>query len=116
MSRIHSHITNLLRDERGNTLMTFGLTSLVAIAAAGGAVDLGRTYSMKSKMQNALDAAVVSGISKYRETADWTAAKSTASATFQAVFTNAVSLRQTFKSIANGLTAEANGGTARIVN
>ncbi len=88
---LHPTIKNLLGNERGNIMMTFGLTSMVAVAAIGGALDFGRAYNHKSKMQNALDAAVVSGVAKYRESNDWAAAKAEASAIFSAVFNNAVS-------------------------
>lgn len=91
MSAVNNHLVNLLRDQRGNTMMTFGLTSMIAVAAVGGAIDFGRSYNMKSKMQNALDVAVVSGIAKYRETQDWTQAKTHAAAVFQTNFANAVS-------------------------
>ncbi len=89
--KLHPTIKNLIGDERGNVLMTFGLTSMVAVAAIGGALDFGRAYHHKSKMQNALDAAVVSGVAKYRESNDWAAATTEASAIFSAVFNNAVS-------------------------
>lgn len=89
-----SQFGNLLRDERGNTIMTFGLTSMLAIAAVGGAIDFGRSYQLKSKMQNSLDVAVVSGIAKYRETQDWAQAKTHAAAVFQTNFANAVSPTQ----------------------
>jgi Flp pilus assembly protein TadG len=91
MTKLQQQLRNLVKDERGNILMTFGLTSMVAIAAVGGAVDFGRANHEKSKMQNVLDAALVSGVAKYRETSDWAAAKTEAAAIFQATFTNAVS-------------------------
>ena len=91
MKNQHPTLKNLIGCERGNVLMTFGLTSLIAVAAVGGSVDFGRSYQMKSKMQNALDSAVTSGIAKYREFGDWGSAKTHAAAVFQAVFSNAVS-------------------------
>lgn len=90
MSSLHPTLRNLVTNERGNVMITFGLTSMIMVAFVGGAIDFGRAYSQKSKMQNALDAAVVSGIAKYRETTDWTVAKAQAVSTFQAAFTGAV--------------------------
>lgn len=89
MQFFHHTLRNLVRDERGNVLITFGLTSLVAVAAVGGAVDFGRAHQQKSKMQNALDAAVVSAVSKMKETNNWSAAQAHAMAVFQGVYTNA---------------------------
>ena len=91
MKAQHPSLNNLIGCERGNVLMTFGLTSLIAAAAVGGSVDFGRSYQMKSKMQNALDSAVTSGIARYRESGNWEAAKTHAAAVFQAVFSDAIS-------------------------
>jgi Flp pilus assembly protein TadG len=90
MTFIHPTLRSLVKDQRGNVLMTFGLTSILAMAAVGGAVDFGRAYKEKSRMQNALDAAVVSGVSRLRAGADWTEAEGHAAAIFRAVFDNAV--------------------------
>lgn len=91
MQKPNKTIKTLSTNERGNVAIMFGLTSMIAVAVVGGSVDFGRAYRDKSRMQNALDAAVVSGIAKYRETADWTDAKSEALSIFQAMFSNAVS-------------------------
>jgi Flp pilus assembly protein TadG len=90
MPSLHQSLRNLVRDERGNVLITFGLTSLVALCAVGGAVDFGRAYQQKSKMQSALDAAVVSAVAKMKETNNnWQASQSHATAVFKGVFANA---------------------------
>ncbi|MGE0628225.1 MAG: TadE/TadG family type IV pilus assembly protein, partial [Hyphomicrobiaceae bacterium] len=84
----------VIKDRRGNITIIFGLVSLVAIAAVGGAVDIGRTYAKRSEMQNALDAAVVAGLTKYKSNQDWDSAISTAEDTFQAIFLNAMKQSQ----------------------
>ena len=45
------------KDERGTILIPFALMSIIAIAAVGGAVDFGRAYQQRSRMQNAIDSA-----------------------------------------------------------
>ncbi|MEZ5852979.1 MAG: pilus assembly protein [Hyphomicrobiaceae bacterium] len=54
-----------LRDDRGTVAVIFTLVAFVAVALAGGAVDVGRTYSMRTKLQNVLDAATLATASAY---------------------------------------------------
>ncbi len=90
MTPIHPTLRNLVSDERGNVLMTFGLTTLLAVAAVGGAIDFGRASKEKDRLQAALDAAVVGGMTKYRESNSMTEAKERATSLFNAQYTNAV--------------------------
>ncbi len=53
------------RNERGSVAIIFALSSFVVVSMVGGAVDFGRAYSLKSKMQNALDAASLASASAY---------------------------------------------------
>lgn len=90
MSPLHPTLRNLVTDERGNVLMTFGLTTLLAVAAVGGAIDFGRASKEKDRLQSALDAAVVGGMTKYRETNNMDEAKIRAVGLFNAQYSNAV--------------------------
>ena len=90
MQPVNQTLRNLVTDEAGNIAITFGLTSMVAMFAVGGAVDFGRAYQHKSRMQNALDAAVVSAVSKFKDTNNWTLAQNQALSTFRTNYTNAV--------------------------
>lgn len=49
------------RDERGSTVMVFGLMIVPLMMLLGMAVDLGRGISVRSQMQGALDAAALAG-------------------------------------------------------
>ena len=53
-------------DDRGNIAIVFALTTFVVVSMVGGAVDFGRAYSTKAKMQQALDAAVLAAASAYQ--------------------------------------------------
>jgi len=90
MTQIHPTLRNLVSDERGNVLMTFGLTTLLAVAAVGGAIDFGRASKEKDRLQAALDAAVVGGMTKFRESNSMEDGKARAIALFNAQYTNAV--------------------------
>lgn len=57
--------SSLARDERGNVAIIFALTSFVVCGMVGGAIDLGRAYSAKSKIQQALDSAALAAASSY---------------------------------------------------
>lgn len=61
VSRSARFMRHFRRDQRGNVAIIFALTSLVAVTLVGGAVDFGRVYSFKTKMQSALDAAALAG-------------------------------------------------------
>ena len=76
------------RDDRGNVAITFGLTAAIVFGSAFGALEIGHTYAYRYKMQAALDMAVISGLSKYRESNDWDAAKLHAENVFKATFPN----------------------------
>ncbi len=53
------------RDDRGTVAVVFALVAFAAVALAGGAVDVGRTYAMRAKLQNVLDAATLATASAY---------------------------------------------------
>lgn len=48
-------------DVRGNTLMLFAFSLLPLMGMIGGALDMSRAYLVKSRLQNACDAAVLGG-------------------------------------------------------
>lgn len=48
-------------DQRGNTLMLFAFSLLPLMGMLGGALDISRAYLVKSRLQNACDAAVLGG-------------------------------------------------------
>ena len=70
---------NLLRDERGQTMMVVALCIASLCGMAGFAVDVGTLFRAKRNLQTAADAAAVSGAdeSKY---GDWKAAAKAAAA------------------------------------
>ena len=53
------------KNERGNVALIFGLTSFVVVGAVGGAIDFGRAYSLKAKLQQSMDAAALAAASQY---------------------------------------------------
>ena len=53
------------RNEKGNVAIIFALTAAVSCFLVGGAVDLGRAYSMRTQMQNAVDSASLAAGSAY---------------------------------------------------
>lgn len=53
-----------LRDESGNILVFFAFSMVVLLGCVGLVVDGGRLYLEKSKLQKALDAAVLGGVQK----------------------------------------------------
>jgi Flp pilus assembly protein TadG len=90
MTQKTRYVFELANDEKGTVLPLFGLMSMIAIAAVGGAIDYGRAYQLRSKLQNSLDASIVSGMSVYQKTTDWTKAMEHANANFDALFATAV--------------------------
>lgn len=56
---------SFVRNEDGNIAIIFALTAAVSCFMVGGAVDIGRAYSVRTKMQNALDAASLAAASAY---------------------------------------------------
>ena len=61
MARKHPHIRDLLANRSGNTLVIAAAGMVPLFAMLGGAVDLTRTYLVKSRLQQACDAAVLAG-------------------------------------------------------
>jgi Flp pilus assembly protein TadG len=57
-------ITRLLRDSSGSVAILGALAAPVLLMLAGGAVDMQRTESARVRMQDALDAAVVAGLTE----------------------------------------------------
>lgn len=56
---------NLRNDERGAVAVMFAVLLTVVVAVIGGAIDFGRMHSQKAKLQNSLDAAVLSAAAEY---------------------------------------------------
>lgn len=48
-------------DRSGNVALIFGMASVVACAAVGGAIDFKRAHLAKSELQGAADAAALAG-------------------------------------------------------
>ncbi len=65
---IKSLVTSFLRNKRGNTAILFALSLVPLIGAAGGAMDMMRMYSFKTKVQAAADAAALAGASAVGKT------------------------------------------------
>ncbi len=61
-TNIKKKIARLAKDERGNTIIMFGLTIVPAVMFIGGAIDFGTAYKTKSKIQAAADAAVLGAV------------------------------------------------------
>lgn len=59
MKRHPESYLNLLRDEEGSVAIIFALTMIPAMLLVGGAIDFGRAYSLREKLQNAADSAVI---------------------------------------------------------
>lgn len=54
--------TRIAHDEKGNLTIIFGMLGLIVILVAGIAIDVARYYSVRSRVQSALDSAVLAGI------------------------------------------------------
>lgn len=54
-------LTRLRKDERGNTLAMFAAAIFPMAGLVGGAVDMGRVYSVKTRLQAACDAGSLAG-------------------------------------------------------
>ena len=55
-------------DRRGATGTTFAILAIPTIAMMGAGIDFGRAYNTRAELQQAIDAAVLAGARKYRET------------------------------------------------
>jgi Flp pilus assembly protein TadG len=60
-----SRLRRLLRDERGNVALLFGLMLVPLVFATGVAVDYGRAVMIRSMLQSSVDAAALAGASAY---------------------------------------------------
>jgi Flp pilus assembly protein TadG len=83
-------LARLLRDQSGNALAMMAASVLPIIGIVGGAVDMGRMYAVKTRLQAACDAGVVAG-RKVMGTGDWvgnTAANNAANTMFSLNFAN----------------------------
>lgn len=76
--------TGFRRDRRGATGTTFAILIVPTIAMMGAGVDFGRAYNTRAELQQAIDAAVLAGARKYRETGDAQAANERILANFSA--------------------------------
>lgn len=63
------------KDERGVTMMIFAFVIPLIIGFLGGAIDVGNTYRLRSKLQNSLDTAVLAAARAYEAGATEAAAK-----------------------------------------
>ena len=54
-------LTRLRKDARGNTMAMMAMGLIMLAGMAGSAVDVGRTYLVKSRLQHACDAGVLAG-------------------------------------------------------
>ena len=61
---ISAALSGLWRNSGGNTLLLFGLSVFVIVAAVGGAVDVARVLSVRKHMQDASDAALLGIMTK----------------------------------------------------
>ncbi len=64
MPKISSHrgsVRTFLRNSAGNVTVIFGLSCVSLMLIVGGAIDVSRVYSSKSKVQSALDSAALAG-------------------------------------------------------
>ncbi len=117
----HGVLGRLLRDQSGNALAMMAASVLPIIGVIGGAVDIGRMYAVKTRLQAACDAGVVAG-RRVMGTGKWTgntAAQTAATSMFNLNFENGLygskNLTKTFAEIKNekNETIEgALGGTA----
>ena len=72
------HIGRFCRDQRGNIAIIFAISLLPILAAVGGAVDYSIANSQRSKIQAALDSAILAGAIAGKQSLDAGAGQSTA--------------------------------------
>ncbi|MEQ9315450.1 MAG: pilus assembly protein TadG-related protein [Henriciella sp.] len=82
-------ITKLSDNQRGNVAMIFALAVIPIIGVAGFALDAQMTFSKKSKVQHAVDSAVLAGARLRQTTNDEEEVRENARAYFSAMLTNA---------------------------
>ncbi|HEX4892456.1 MAG TPA: pilus assembly protein [Hyphomicrobiaceae bacterium] len=63
--RVSRLIRRFRREETGGVAIMFALATMVIFGAVGGAIDTSRAYTLKSRMQSAMDAASLAGVSHY---------------------------------------------------
>ena len=80
-------LSRLRRDVRGNTLALMAAMLIPLAALSGSAVDLGRTYSVKTRLQQACDAGVLAGRKMMTDTSG-TTLDADATAAAQTFFSN----------------------------
>jgi len=83
--RIASRLTTFAREDGGSTAVIFALALVVLVGASGIAIDIARGVNTRSKMQDALDAAVLVGA---RASSDTDAQVAAATKLFNANFIN----------------------------
>ncbi|RMF00719.1 MAG: VWA domain-containing protein, partial [Alphaproteobacteria bacterium] len=71
-------------DRRGSVLLLFSLSLVAILAFTGGAIDFGNAHRMRSKLQNALDAAALAAGREFDRGGSKTAAQEVALRVFQA--------------------------------
>lgn len=81
-------LSRLRHDVRGNTLAIMAAAMVPLIGFAGSAIDMGRLYVVKVRLQQACDAGVLAGRKTMTDTSPTTPLDSTASAQAQSFFAN----------------------------
>src|SRR5689334_9621210 len=104
--RALSAIKRFLDCHRGTAAVMFGLSLVPLAAIAGGAVDVGRAYVARTKLQASLDGAVLAGVSQ-STTNQVTTATNAFSGNFAAAGVYVSSSQATFTTAAGTLTGTA---------
>ncbi|MGE3245879.1 MAG: pilus assembly protein TadG-related protein [Beijerinckiaceae bacterium] len=81
----HTWLRRFAKDKRGATAVVFALSLIPVTAGLGMGVDLGRVYLARTKLQSALDSAVLASAIEYKKSSDQAKALSVAASTFAAV-------------------------------
>lgn len=85
---VRPFLSRLRHDVRGNALAIMAAAMVPLIGFAGSAIDMGRLYVVKVRLQQACDAGVLAGRKTMTDTSTTTALDSTASAQAQSFFAN----------------------------
>ncbi|MCB1510864.1 MAG: pilus assembly protein [Hyphomicrobiaceae bacterium] len=99
------------RDDRGTIAIVFALTLTVAVMVVGGAIDLGRALSERSRLQHSADAAAIAGARALATTNG--DAQAIAAAVFSSNYGGgATAVQPTVTFVGNGVKVTASGGVA----
>ncbi len=89
--RLWQFLGHTRRDERGHVAMIFAAAIIPLVSMVGAVVDYGQASNTRSKMQAALDAAVLAAAKQYAATGSMAAAQSTAETHYSKAAFNAPS-------------------------